>query len=79
MSIGGASFDNAKKGIEAGLYGGKGGFAHKAAIIGDTVGDPLKDTAGPSMNILITTVNTMAITFLPIFMMTGFLYGLFPF
>lgn len=79
MSIGGASFDNAKKGIEAGLFGGKGSFAHKAAIIGDTVGDPLKDTAGPSMNILITTVNTMAITFLPIFMMTGFLYGLFPF
>ncbi|MFX0141815.1 MAG: sodium-translocating pyrophosphatase [Candidatus Hodarchaeota archaeon] len=79
MSIGGASFDNAKKGIEAGLFGGKGSFAHKAAIIGDTVGDPLKDTAGPSMNILITTVNTMAITFLPIFIMTGFLYGLFPF
>ncbi|MFX1392987.1 MAG: sodium-translocating pyrophosphatase [Promethearchaeota archaeon] len=79
MSIGGASFDNAKKGIEAGLYGGKGSFAHKAAIIGDTVGDPLKDTAGPSMNILITTINTMAITFLPIFIMTGFFYGLFPF
>ena len=79
MSIGGASFDNAKKGIEAGLYGGKGSKAHKAAIIGDTVGDPLKDTAGPSMNILITTVNTMAITFLPIFIMTGFLYVLFPF
>ena len=79
MSIGGASFDNAKKGIEAGLFGVKGSFAHKAAIIGDTVGDPLKDTAGPSMNILITTVNTMAITFLPIFIMTGFLYGLFPF
>lgn len=79
MSIGGASFDNAKKGIETGLFGGKGSFAHKAAIIGDTVGDPLKDTAGPSMNILITTVNTMAITFLPLFIMTGFLYILFPF
>ncbi|TFG08257.1 MAG: sodium-translocating pyrophosphatase, partial [Promethearchaeota archaeon] len=79
MSIGGASFDNAKKGIEGGLYGGKGSLAHKAAIIGDTVGDPLKDTAGPSMNILITTINTMAITFLPIFIMTGFLYVLFPF
>ncbi|MHA1343846.1 MAG: sodium-translocating pyrophosphatase, partial [Promethearchaeota archaeon] len=55
MSISGAAFDNAKKGIEDGLFGGKGSFAHKSAIIGDTVGDPLKDTAGPSMNIIITT------------------------
>lgn len=78
MSIGGASFDNAKKAIEGGLYGGKGSFAHKSAIIGDTVGDPLKDSAGPSMNILITTVNTLALTFLPIFIMTGFLWVLIP-
>jgi K(+)-stimulated pyrophosphate-energized sodium pump len=78
FSIGGASFDNAKKGIEAGLYGGKGSFAHKSAIIGDTIGDPLKDSAGPSMNIIITTVNTMALTFLPLFIMTGFLWVLFP-
>jgi K(+)-stimulated pyrophosphate-energized sodium pump len=78
MSIGGASFDNAKKGIEEGLFGGKGSFAHKSAIIGDTVGDPLKDTAGPSMNILITTVNTLAITFLPIFIMTAFFWGIIP-
>jgi len=78
MSIGGASFDNAKKGIEGGLFGGKGSFAHKSAIIGDTVGDPLKDTAGPSMNILITTINTLAITFLPIFIMTAFLWGITP-
>jgi len=78
MSISGASYDNAKKGIEMGLYGGKGSKAHKAAIIGDTVGDPLKDTTGPSMNIIITTINTMALTFLPIFIMTGFLWVLVP-
>ncbi|TFF89169.1 MAG: sodium-translocating pyrophosphatase [Promethearchaeota archaeon] len=74
MSISGASFDNAKKGIEDGLYGGKNSDAHKASIIGDTVGDPLKDTAGPSMNILITTINTLALTFLPLFIMTAFLW-----
>ncbi|MHA1273932.1 MAG: sodium-translocating pyrophosphatase [Promethearchaeota archaeon] len=79
MSISGAAYDNAKKGIESGLYGGKGSRAHKAAIIGDTVGDPLKDTTGPSMNIIITTINTMALTFLPIFIMTGFLWPLIPF
>jgi len=78
MSIGGASLDNAKKGIEDGLFGGKNSFAHKSAIIGDTVGDPLKDSAGPSMNILITTINTLALTFLPLFIMTGFLWSLFP-
>jgi len=78
MSISGASLDNAKKGIELGLHGGKGSKAHKAAIIGDTVGDPLKDTAGPSMNIIITTINTLAITFLPIFVMTGFFWVLIP-
>ena len=78
MSISGASYDNAKKAIEDGLFGGKGSKAHKAAIIGDTVGDPLKDTTGPSMNIIITTINTMAITFLPIFIMTGFLWVLIP-
>ena len=78
MSIGGASLDNAKKGIEDGLHGGKGSFAHKASIIGDTFGDPLKDTAGPSMNILITTVNTLSLTFLPLFIMTGFLWALIP-
>ncbi|MFX1237009.1 MAG: sodium-translocating pyrophosphatase [Promethearchaeota archaeon] len=79
MSVGGATFDNAKKGIESGLHGGKGSFAHKSSIIGDTVGDPLKDSAGPSMNILITTMNTMALTFLPLFIMTGFFGGIFNF
>lgn len=76
MSVSGAAYDNAKKGIEDGLHGGKKSAAHKAAIIGDTVGDPLKDAAGPSMNILITTINTLTITFLPIFIMTGFLWEL---
>ena len=74
MSVSGAVYDNAKKGIEDGLHGGKNSAAHKAAIIGDTVGDPLKDAAGPSMNIIITTINTLAITFLPIFIMTGFFW-----
>ncbi|MBD3215102.1 MAG: sodium-translocating pyrophosphatase [Candidatus Lokiarchaeota archaeon] len=78
MSVGGASYDNAKKAIETGLFGGKGSFAHKSSIIGDTVGDPLKDAAGPSMNILITTINTLALTFLPIFIMSGFLWNLIP-
>ncbi|TXT62502.1 MAG: K(+)-insensitive pyrophosphate-energized proton pump [Promethearchaeota archaeon] len=74
MSVSGAVFDNAKKGIENGLHGGNNSAAHKAAIIGDTVGDPLKDAAGPSMNIIITTINTLSITFLPIFLISGFLF-----
>jgi K(+)-stimulated pyrophosphate-energized sodium pump len=78
LCITGATFDNAKKGIEAGLFGGKGSFAHKSAIIGDTVGDPMKDTAGPSMNILIKTINTISLTFLPLFMITGFLWLILP-
>ncbi|MFX0100381.1 MAG: sodium-translocating pyrophosphatase [Candidatus Hodarchaeota archaeon] len=77
MSLTGAAFDNAKKGIESGMFGGKGTHAHKASIIGDVIGDPLKDSAGPSMNIEITTINTLALTFLPLFVTMG-LYGLFP-
>ncbi len=79
MNISGASFDNAKKGIEAGLFGGRASYTHKSAIIGDTVGDALKDAAGPSMSILITTINTLSITFLPIFIMTAFLWNMFSF
>ncbi|MHA1732961.1 MAG: sodium-translocating pyrophosphatase [Promethearchaeota archaeon] len=73
FSISGGAMDNAKKGIESGIHGGKGSVAHKASVIGDTVGDPLKDTAGPSMNIVLTTINTLALTFLPLFVLTAWL------
>jgi K(+)-stimulated pyrophosphate-energized sodium pump len=53
-------WDNAKKYIESGFYGGKGSDAHKAAVIGDTVGDPFKDTAGPSLNTQITVVSLVS-------------------
>ena len=60
MSNAGGLWDNAKKFIEAGNYGGKGSDAHKAAVIGDTVGDPFKDTAGPSINTQITVVSLIS-------------------
>lgn len=63
MANGGASWDNAKKYIEKGNFGGKGGETHKAAITGDTVGDPFKDTAGPSLNILIKLMSMVSIVF----------------
>ncbi len=68
MSNAGAAWDNAKKWIEEGHLGGKGTDCHAASIIGDTVGDPLKDTAGPSMNILIKLMAVVSLVFAPLFM-----------
>ena len=66
MSNAGGLWDNSKKFVEAGNFGGKGSEAHKAAVIGDTVGDPFKDTAGPSLNTLITVMSLVASTFAPV-------------
>jgi K(+)-stimulated pyrophosphate-energized sodium pump len=67
MANAGGAWDNAKKHIEAGNFGGKGSVAHKASVIGDTIGDPLKDTVGPSLDILIKLVGKMAVIFAPLF------------
>ncbi len=68
MNTGGGAWDNAKKFIESGKYGGKGSPAHAAAVVGDTVGDPLKDTAGPSLHVLIKLLSTLSIVFIPLFL-----------
>lgn len=71
MSNAGGAWDNAKKYIEDGTHGGKGGEAHKAAVVGDTVGDPFKDTSGPSINILIKLMTVVSLVFAPLFLAVG--------
>ena len=71
MSNSGGAWDNAKKYIEEGHHGGKGSSAHKAAVVGDTVGDPFKDTSGPSLNILIKLMTVVSLVFAPLFVRIG--------
>ena len=68
MANAGGAWDNAKKYIEAGKLGGKGSASHAAAVVGDTVGDPFKDTSGPALNILIKLMSMVALVFAPLFL-----------
>ena len=67
LNNGGGAWDNAKKYIETGVHGGKKSDAHKAAVVGDTVGDPFKDTAGPSLHVLIKLLSTITLVLAPLF------------
>jgi K(+)-stimulated pyrophosphate-energized sodium pump len=69
LSNAGAAWDNAKKYIEDGNLGGKGSETHKAAVVGDTVGDPCKDTAGPAINSLIKVMNTLSVVLAPLILL----------
>ena len=70
MNNAGGAWDNAKKLVETGAFGGKGSEAHKASITGDTVGDPFKDTAGPSLHVLIKLLSTITLVLAPLFVLT---------
>ena len=74
MANAGGAWDNAKKYIEGGSHGGKGSEPHKAAVVGDTVGDPFKDTSGPSINILIKLMTVVSLVFAPLFLTVGPLF-----
>ena len=75
MANAGGAWDNAKKFVEEGNYGGKGSDTHKATVVGDTVGDPFKDTSGPSINILIKLMTIVSVVFAPLFVAIGGLIG----
>ena len=74
MANAGGAWDNAKKYIESGTHGGKGSDSHKAAVVGDTVGDPFKDTSGPSINILIKLMTIVSLVFAPLFLSVGTIF-----